>query len=102
MPPLEPAEGAAMARRAADLVDAATPPPAGGGGSFVLWQDEESIAWLNVVPEGRDTGYHDVYSPPLRAIGYYEVTDGLLQRTPGSPDEASPESPRLLASLADR
>jgi hypothetical protein len=43
-----------------------------------------------------------VYSPPLRAIGYYEVTGGLLQRTPGSPDEASPESPRLLASLADR
>lgn len=21
--------------------------------------DEESIAWLNVVPDGRDTGYHD-------------------------------------------
>jgi len=41
-----------------------------------------------------------VYSPPLRAIGYYEVVDGLLQRTPGPPDEASPESPRLLASLA--
>jgi hypothetical protein len=148
-----------MARRAADLVDAATLPRAGGGASFVLWEDEESIAWLNVVPEGRDTGYHDhdgsavgvyvlegrvtneglpigvprqarrygpgdsfcfpgsgihrmhhgtgavtvhVYSPPLRAIGYYEVTGGLLQRTPGSPDEASPESPRLLASLADR
>jgi hypothetical protein len=51
--------------------------------------------------------YHDtgavtihVYSPPLRAIGYYEVVDGLLQRTPGPPDEASPESPRLLESLA--
>ena len=41
-----------------------------------------------------------VYSPPLRAIGYYEVVDGLLQRTPGPPDEASPESPRLLGSLA--
>ena len=40
-----------------------------------------------------------VYSPPLRAIGYYEVIDGLLQRTPGPPDEASPESPRLLAAL---
>ncbi len=43
-----------------------------------------------------------VYSPPLRAIGHYEVVDGLLQRTPGPPDEASPESPRLLRSLADR
>ncbi len=42
-----------------------------------------------------------VYSPPLRAIGHYEVVDGLLQRTP-VPDEASPESPRLLRSLADR
>jgi hypothetical protein len=42
-----------------------------------------------------------VYSPPLRAIGYYEVVDGLLQRTLGPPDEPSPESPRLLAALAD-
>jgi hypothetical protein len=53
--------------------------------------------------------YHDagavtihVYSPPLRTIGYYEVVGGLLQRIPGPPDEASPESPQLLASLADR
>jgi hypothetical protein len=38
-------------------------------------------------------------SPPLRAIGYYEVVDGLLQRIPGPPDEASPESPVLLAAL---
>ena len=41
-----------------------------------------------------------VYSPPLRSIGYYEVVGGLLQRTPGPPDEASPESPRLLTALA--
>jgi hypothetical protein len=159
MSPLGPAECAAMARRAAGLVDAATLPRGGAGQSFVLWQDEESVAWLNVVPEGRDTGYHDhdgsavgvyvlegsvtneglpvggprrprhygpgdafslpgsgihrmyhgtgavtihVYSPPLRAIGYYEIVDGRLQRTPGPPDEASPESPRLLASLAGR
>jgi len=40
-----------------------------------------------------------VYSPPLRAIGYYEVVDGLLQRVLGPPDEASPESPLLLAAL---
>jgi hypothetical protein len=36
----------------------------------------------------------------LRSIGYYEVVDGLLQRTPGPPDEASPESPSLLTTLA--
>jgi hypothetical protein len=30
------------------------------------------------------------------------VVDGLLQRTPGPADEASPESPRLLASLGVR
>lgn len=40
-----------------------------------------------------------VYSPPLRAIGYYEIVDGLLHRTQGPPDEPSPESPRLLAAL---
>ena len=160
MPPLESAECAAMAKRAADLVDVATLPRTGIAESFVLWQDEESVAWLNVVPEHRDTGYHDhdgsavgVYvlegsvtneglpigaprrarrygpgdsfhvpgsgihrmyrrhrrappststPPPLRAIGYYEVVNGLLQRTPGPPDEASPESPQLLASLTDR
>ncbi len=40
-----------------------------------------------------------IYSPPLQAIGYYEIVNGLLQRTLGPPDEASPESPRLLAAL---
>jgi hypothetical protein len=159
MSPLLPEECAAMARRAAALVEVAALPRSGSGASTVLWQDEESIAWLNVMPEPRDTGYHDhdgsaagiyvlegavtneglplggprrphhygpgesfalpgsaihrmyhdagtvtihVYSPPLRAIGYYEVTGDLLQRVPGPPDEASPESPRLLESLADR
>ena len=43
-----------------------------------------------------------VYSPPLRAIGYYEVVGGLLQRTPGPPDKASPESPHLLTALSSR
>ena len=41
-----------------------------------------------------------VYSPPLRAIGYYEIVDGLLQRVPGPPGDPSPESPRLLAALS--
>ena len=159
MSPLEPDECAAMARRAAALIDVTALDRTETGASSVLWEDEESIAWLNVMPEPRDTGYHDhdgaaagicviegnvtneglplggprrprhygpgdsfwlpgsaihrmyhdagavtihVYSPPLRSIGYYEIVGGLLQRTPGPPDEASPESPQLLESLAER
>jgi hypothetical protein len=41
-----------------------------------------------------------VYSPPLRAIGYYELVDGLLQRTIGPADVPSPASPQLLGLLA--
>jgi hypothetical protein len=40
-----------------------------------------------------------VYSPPIRAIGHYEIEDGALQRQPGAPDEPSEASPRLLAQL---
>lgn len=154
--PFQPDECAALAGRTAGLVDTAALPRTGASASFVLWRDEHSVCWLNVVPERKDTGYHDhdgsavgvyviegsvtneglpaggprrvhrygpgdsfsvpgtgihrmdhdagaitvhVYSPPLRAIGYYEVAGGLLQRTPGPPDEASPESPRLLETL---
>ena len=153
---LTPQECAGLARRAA-LARAAVLSPAGESESVVLWEDEDSIAWLNVARDPRDTGFHDhdgssvgvyviagsvtneglpaggarrvrryqpgdsfwvpasgihrmshdlgaitvhVYSPPLRAIGYYEEIDGLLQRTLGPPDEPSPESPRLLAALA--
>jgi histidine ammonia-lyase len=39
-----------------------------------------------------------VYSPPIRALGHYELVDGMLQRTPGGPDDPSPPSPELLAS----
>ena len=155
--PFRPDECAALARRVAGLIDTAALPRTGT--SAALWQDEHSVAWLNVMPERRDTGYHDhdgsavgvyviegsvtneglpvggprrahrygpgdsfsvpgtgihrmdhdagaitvhVYSPPLRAIGSYEVVGGLLQRTPGPPDEASPESPRLLETLKAR
>jgi hypothetical protein len=157
--PLQPDECVTLARRAASLLDPAALSRAREGGTVMLWHDEHSISWLNVMPERRDTGYHDhdgsavgvyviegsvtneglpvggprrvhrygpgdwfsfpgsgihrmdheagsitihVYSPPLRAIGYYEVAGGLLQRTPGPPDEASPESPRLLTALTGR
>ena len=36
-----------------------------------------------------------LYSPPIRHIGSYDVVDGVLLRTPGSPDEESPASPGL-------
>lgn len=40
-----------------------------------------------------------VYSPPIRAIGHYEIVDGELRRSSGPPDEGSPPSPELLAAL---
>jgi hypothetical protein len=156
MAPLPPKECAALAERAAARVNLAGLPTTGAGESVVLWQDEDAVAWLNVILDSRDTGFHDhdgsavgvyvlrgsvtneglpiggsrrvhrygpgeefsvpgsgihrmnhdvgavtvhIYSPPLRAIGYYEMVDGLLQRTLGPADEASPESPQLLAAL---
>jgi hypothetical protein len=157
--PLSPDECAALAQRAAALLDPVALAEAGAGGSVMLWEDEHTVCWLNAMLERRDTGYHDhngsavgvyvlegsvtneglpigaprrvhrygpgdsfsfpgsgihrmdhdagsitvhVYSPPLRSIGYYEVVGGLLQRTPGPPDEASPESPSLLTALTAR
>jgi hypothetical protein len=41
-----------------------------------------------------------VYSPPIRAIGHFDVEDGELRRRPGSPDEASPPSPGLVDAVA--
>ena len=64
MSPLEPAECAAMARRAAALVDPATLPTDGGGASFVLWQDEESVAWLNVVRKAGTPATTTTTAPP--------------------------------------
>jgi hypothetical protein len=40
-----------------------------------------------------------VYSPPIRAIGHYDLHDGQLRRTPGLPDEPSPPSGALYAAL---
>ena len=36
-----------------------------------------------------------LYSPPINRIGSYDVVDGELRRTPGSPDEESPATPGL-------
>ena len=40
-----------------------------------------------------------VYSPPIRSLGHYELVDGMLQRTPGDPDDPSPPSDALLAAV---
>ena len=36
-----------------------------------------------------------LYSPPINRIGSYDIVDGELRRTPGSPDEESPATPGL-------
>ena len=43
-----------------------------------------------------------VYSPPIRAIGHYELDGGELRRHPSAPDAPSAPSPALLALLEDR
>jgi hypothetical protein len=40
-----------------------------------------------------------VYSPPIRAIGHYDLDGGQLRRTPGLPDEPSPPSAELYDAL---
>jgi len=55
--PFQPDECAERARRAAALIGLTGLPR--DGASFMLWQDEHSVAWLNVMGEPRDTGYHD-------------------------------------------
>jgi hypothetical protein len=42
-----------------------------------------------------------VYSPPLRAIGHYEIVEGELHRIPGPADEGSLPSPELLRALRE-
>jgi len=54
--PFRPDECAALADRAAGLVDTAALLRTDTNASFVLWHDEHSVAWLNVMPERRDTG----------------------------------------------
>jgi hypothetical protein len=40
-----------------------------------------------------------VYSPPIRAIGHYDLHDGQLHRTQGPPDQPSPPSAALYEAL---
>jgi len=41
-----------------------------------------------------------VYSPPIEAIGHYDLIDGTLHRQAGPPDAGSPPSPGLSDALA--
>ena len=43
-----------------------------------------------------------VYSPPIQAIGCYELVEGTLRRIPAGADDPSPPSPDLTAMLARR
>jgi hypothetical protein len=56
---LEPEECAALARSAAELVDAESLDRSGEGTFELLWRNEHSEAWLNLWWGARDTGYHD-------------------------------------------
>jgi hypothetical protein len=40
-----------------------------------------------------------VYSPPIRAIGHYDLHDGQLRRAHGLPDQPSPPSAALYKAL---
>src|SRR6202451_993228 len=73
--PLQPDECVAHARRAGGLLDPATLSEARTGGCHVgLRHRERSVCWLNVMPERRDTGYHDHDGS---AVGVY-VIDGSV------------------------
>ena len=50
-------------------------------------------------PNGATAYSVHVYSPPIRELGHYELTDGLLRRTPRGPEDPSPPSPGLLAAV---
>ena len=56
---LTPEECAALARSAAELVDAAALERSGEGSFELLWRNEHSEAYLNQWWEHRDTGFHD-------------------------------------------
>jgi len=43
-----------------------------------------------------------VYSPPIQAIGHYDLHDGQLRRTPLRPDQPSPPSAALYEALHPR
>ena len=153
---LAPDACAALAARAAALVDVDGLERSGDGSATLLWRDEHSEGWLNTWWAARDTGFHDhdgsavgvhvlrgvarneglvygaarrvraygagesfsfpatgihrmdheagavtihVYSPPLRAIGHYELEDGELRRTSCAADEPTPPSAALSAAL---
>jgi hypothetical protein len=70
--PLQPAECAELARRAAAFIDTGALDRTGPGSYLLLWRDENSEAWLNTWWERRDTGYHDHQGS---CVGVY-VLDG--------------------------
>jgi hypothetical protein len=57
--PLDPEACAAVARRAAALIDVDLLDRSGPGSAVPLWRTGESEAWLNTWWQPRDSGFHD-------------------------------------------
>src|SRR4051812_10535937 len=56
---LDPPTCAAVASRAAALIDLAGLDRGGSGEAILLWRTEDSEAWLNTWWQPRDSGFHD-------------------------------------------
>ena len=104
--PLTPEQCMKRAHAAGALVDVSNVDRSGPGDALLLWRTDSSEAWLNLWWQPRDTGYHDpgaitihVYSPPLRAVGHYELKEGELRREACPADEPSGPSPALLSAM---
>jgi hypothetical protein len=67
-----------------------------GGGACPITVDEHATARSG--PGAAAITIH-VYSPPIRAIGHYDLDDGQLCRILGLPDEPSPPSAALCEAL---
>ncbi len=65
------------------------------------WNEPLTVGVPPVAREDHEAGaitIH-VYSPPIRAIGHYDLDDGQLRRILGLPDEPSPPSAALYEAL---
>jgi len=78
------------------LTVAARPVPREYGPGETFWFPGDGIHRMD--HEAGAVTIH-VYSPPILAIGHYDITDGQLRRTPGLPDEPSPPSAALYEAL---
>jgi len=64
---------------------------------YLSWQEAAEREVVVELDAGAITIH--VYSPPIRAIGHYDLDDGQLRRTQGLPDDPSPPSTALYQAL---